>query len=207
MSHRQKQITMIGAGALVLILIYRWYQNQSAASGASVAAGQTATDAAGAQSDYAALAGQEQADVAGLQQQNAQLLSQEQSDVASLASQEQADVQGLSSNVTGLSSAVSTLTDQVSGVLGQVQSLAQQVAVGPGVTGNVAAVATGSTPVSRSGTITTHAGGPFFNWFKSIYGKAPPSVVSTTNPVYVAWTLGVPRATVKTQYPKAGGIL
>ena len=49
--------------------------------------------------------------------------------------------------------------------------------------------------------ITTHLGGPFYDWYKSIFGKAPPATVASNNPIYVAWTQGVKKATVKSNHP------
>lgn len=126
MSKRQRTILIIAGGALVLLLIYRWYQNQNQSSGASTASG-TSTGADPSSSDYASLAGQEQSDVANLQQQNAQLLSQEQSDVSSLGAdiqQGQATEQG---DVGGLTAGLSAVTSTLDQVVQQAQNAAQQV--------------------------------------------------------------------------------
>lgn len=72
MKQGQKRIMLIAGGALVLYLLYRYYQGQAANTNANQAGAP-----ADASAQYAALAGQEQSDVAALQQQ-------EQSDVANL---------------------------------------------------------------------------------------------------------------------------
>ena len=113
---------MIGGGALVLLLIYRWYHNQNQTAGST-----TATGVDPSSSDYASIAGQEQSDVANLQQQNAQLLNQEQSDVASLDAtiqQNQASEQG---DVSQLTAGLQAVTGALSSAVQQAQNVAQQV--------------------------------------------------------------------------------
>jgi hypothetical protein len=86
MKKHQKTI-VIGAGVAVLLyLLYRWYENRSAAS--STAAGEADTGTAGAYETEAA----EGADVS-------QLAGQEQSDVSALNAQETGDVSTLTTNL------------------------------------------------------------------------------------------------------------
>lgn len=161
MDKRQKQIALIAGGAILLYLVYRWYSSQSASS---TAAGTTAPDTSG--SDYAALAGQEQSDVAALQGQNSQEATQEASDVSGLA----AYIQALGSGLTGTEATVTALQ------------------------GTVAGLATGTTKApaaSKTATIATHPGGPFYKYYKQVTGKAPPARVSVTSFLYEAWKRGV----------------
>lgn len=43
------------------------------------------------------------------------------------------------------------------------------------------------------GTITTHVGGPFYNWYVQTYGYGPPATVNDQAARYLAWQQGIPR--------------
>lgn len=114
MNKRQKQIAIIAAAGLTLLLIYRWYQNRTSTAATGATAGTAAPDTSA--SDYAALAGQQQSDAAALQGQNTQLASQEQSDVAALnaallgqGAQEQSDAANLQGLISGLGAQLAAL--------------------------------------------------------------------------------------------------
>jgi hypothetical protein len=47
-------------------------------------------------------------------------------------------------------------------------------------------------------TITTHPGGPFYVWYVSVYGVAPPATVDSNAARYLAWTEGMPKALAAT---------
>jgi hypothetical protein len=53
------------------------------------------------------------------------------------------------------------------------------------------------TPAAQPDTITTHVGGPFYNWYKKVYGTAPPVTVSIHSERYIAWTKGTAAAIAK----------
>lgn len=119
MSPRQRQYAYIGAGVLVLLVLYRWYANRSA--GSSTAAGPVNQQDGTAGADYAQLAGQQQSDSAALS-------NQEQGDVQALQSNEQSDFADLSAAIGGVGADVSGLTSAYSGVAGQLDSLTGHVA-------------------------------------------------------------------------------
>jgi hypothetical protein len=190
----------LAVGAVVLIyLIYRWQSSSTAGtnSEADPNTGTTAGDAVGSTddgSDYASLAGQEQSDVAALQGQNTQTLGQEQSDVGTLGSdiaglgtQEQSDVGTLGSQITGLAATIPAAPD-----LSDIDT-------------QIAALSMGVTQLNRAqaATVTTHAGGPFYNYYKQVTGKAPPARVQASNFVYQAWKGGVKAAALKPAKPAA----
>lgn len=184
MSKQQKQIAIVAAGALVLLLVYRWYQGQSASS--TTTTGTAAPDTSG--SDFASLAGQEQSDVAGLQDQNSQLLGQEQSDVANL--------QGAISGLTAQEQS------DVSGLTGQVGSLSSAIEGTPDMSAEVAALAAGVQQLNRAQTATvqTHRGGAFYNYYVKVTGHAPPARVQMSSLVYQAWKQGI-KATALQAHP------
>lgn len=189
MDKKQKQIAIIAGAAIALYLIYRWYSNQSGSGTTSTSSGTTPSDQSAA--DYASLAGQEQSDAAALQGQNSTLMGQEQSDVAGLTSslgaygaQEQSDVSGLTGLISGLTSQVDSLT----GSVGDLQN-------------QVPAIAIGAKPVSRTSTITTHKGGSFYNYYKSVTGHAPPAHLNATNAVYQLWKAGAKASKVQHTKP------
>ena len=190
MNEKQKKYALIaGAGLLALFLIYRYY---SASKGNSTSAGGTGTVAAPdtSGSDYATMAGQEQGDVAALQ-------SQEQSDVAGLTSDVGAVQTGLS-NLTGQEQTdLGGVTSQVSGLAGQIQSMADLQST---LQGQVASIAVGTRTVSPA-TVATHKGGPFYNYYVRVTGKAPPRNISTGNFVYEAWKAGVSSAALAPKKP------
>lgn len=161
MNPKQKQIAMIAGGALVLILLYRWYtgSRNQAATGTSTPATDTAA------SDYASLAGQEQGDVAALQGQNADLLTQEQGDVS-----------GLTTAIGDLAGVVSSINDSITGQQSQIASIAAgQTKIDRALTA----------------TIGTKKGGAFYKYYVKVTGHAPPARVSASNFVYQAWKSGV----------------
>lgn len=41
--------------------------------------------------------------------------------------------------------------------------------------------------------VTTHPGGPFYEWYRSVYGYAPPATVDSNASRYLAWQQGIPR--------------
>ena len=47
-------------------------------------------------------------------------------------------------------------------------------------------------------TVATHPGGPFYVWYVSVYGYAPPATVSTNATRYLAWQQGVSKALAAT---------
>ena len=180
MNKRQKQIAAVAAGAVLLYLVYRWWQgSQGGASGATQ--GAVAPDTAA--SDYASLAGQEQADAAALQGQNTQLYSQEQSDIA-----------GLQGQISGFGGQISGFADQLDQLTGGQNTLQ----------GQIAALATGAQPVDRAqaASVQTHKGGPFYNYYVHTTGHAPPATVRSTNFVYQAWKSGV-RVTAAAAHPSS----
>lgn len=98
------------------------------------------------------------------------------------------------------------LTDQTSpgqAFLGEVQDVTGAfgaLGINLGVT-TPATNATGSTPAtagSGGGSITTHQGGPFYNFYVAVTGHAPPTTVSTSNLIYAAWKAGKTVAQAKT---------
>jgi hypothetical protein len=178
MSKQQKMIAMIAGGLVVAYLFYRYYQNNQTSSSTT---GATAPDTSSG--DYASLAGQEQSDVAALQGQNTQLASQEQSDVAGLGVQEQSDVSGLTAAMGGYS-------DQVQQILANEQAMTgAQSTIG----GQISALAAGVTQLNRQATqtIKTNRGGPFYDYYRKVTGKAPPARVSASSFIYQAWKAGV----------------
>jgi hypothetical protein len=179
LSKDQQKIALIGGGAVVLYLVYRWWSNNQ--SPASTAAGQTAPNTSGA--DYASLAGQEQSDVAGLQ-------NQEQSDVSALQAQEGSDVSGLTAGLQGVTDTLTGVGTQLGGVastLAGVSTTQQQQGQ------QIASIASGQQAIDRTihATIQTHAGGPFYSYYKTVTGKAPPATIAASNFVYQAWKNGV----------------
>jgi hypothetical protein len=188
MNKGQKQITYVAVGAVLLYLVYRWYQGQSGGS-TGATSGAVAPDTSA--SDYASLAGQEQGDVAGLQGQNSQLFSQEQSDVAGLTgqiaglgSQEQSDVTGLTGQIAGFS-------DQFTQLTGGQNTLQAEIA----------AIATGVQKINRAqtATIQTHRGGAFYNYYVKITGHAPPATVSANSFLWQAYKSGVKASALQKQ--------
>jgi len=180
---QKKTYAMIAGGLILAYLLYRWYSNNQTSSGAT---GAVAPDTASG--DYAALAGQEQADVAALQGQNSQLYSQEQSDIA-----------GLTGNVGTLTSTVGGLGDQFDKLTSTEQDLAgAQSTMG----GQISALSAGVAQLNRHETVATHRGGPFFNYYKRVTGKAPPRTVQASNFVYQAWKSGV-KATALNPHPSS----
>jgi hypothetical protein len=176
-SEKQKKYMLIGgAGLILLYLLWRYYQGNQASNTAST----TGTAAPTTASDYASLAGQEQADVAGLQ-----------SGIAGLQSQEQSDVGGLQTGIAGLTgqetSDVSGLTSTVAGLTGQLQNMAD---LQSSMQDQIAGIAIGTQPVSPA-AISTHKGGPFYNYYVKVTGRPPPASVQTSNFLYQAWKTGV----------------
>lgn len=123
MSPRQRQIAYIGAGVLVLAVLYRWMQSRGGSSAANTAPSPDGT----ASADYAQLAGQQQADSAALS-------NAEQSDFSGLQAGEQADFTDVtnqlgalaaleSADVGALSGQYSQVADQLGSVQGQVSEL------------------------------------------------------------------------------------
>lgn len=168
MNTKQKQIAMIAGGALVLILLYRWYQGRqtTAATGTATPATDTAA------SDYASLAGQEQGDVATLQNQNAGVLAQETGDVA-----------GLGAGLAALSAIVQNLAPpDLTPIENQINALA---------TGQ----AQMNRHLNQS--VATHPGGGFYKYYKMVTGHAPPAHVLTSNFIYQAWKGGVKATALK----------
>lgn len=45
--------------------------------------------------------------------------------------------------------------------------------------------------------VTTHAGGPFYVWYQSVYGYGPPATVDSNATRYLAWQQGVPKSLAK----------
>lgn len=170
----QQKIAIIAGGAILLYLLYRWYQGQQANSTAATGVGVPATDTAA--SDYASLAGQEQGDVASLQDQLSGLTGQESSDVAALQAQESGDVSGLTATIDQLGSYIQGLGSLVQGQNTQ-----------------IAGLATGEQAINRrlAQTVHTKPGGGFYKYYVKVTGKAPPATVSTTNFIYEAWKSGV----------------
>lgn len=170
MTAQQKKIALFAGGALILLLVYRWYtgqQNQTA-TGASTPATDTAA------SDYASLAGQEQGDVANLQQQ-------EQSDFGLLQNQEQTDV--------------GSITGALGDVTGQIGSIG---AIITGLGNQINEIASGQTAINRRDTITTNKGGAFYKYYVKVTGKTPPSTVSASDLIYQAWKAGVSATSLRT---------
>jgi hypothetical protein len=170
---KQKRYALIGgAGLLLLFLLYRYYSSRSGQSSSTAATGATAApDTSG--SDYATLAGQEQGDVAGLQSQEQSDAAAAQTGLSALTGQEGIDFSGVS--------------DQISGLTGQIQNLTD---LQSSLSSRVAGIAIGTTPVSQA-HISTHKGGPFYNYYVRVTGKAPPASVATSNFIYEAWKSGV----------------
>lgn len=206
----KNQKIALAVGAVILIyLVYRW-QTSSGSSATGTGTTGTGTTGAGSTtdmtgtgaSDYASLAGQEQSDVAALQSQNQQLQAQEQSDVAALQSsvtgasgQESSDVTGLQGTLSGINSQLSSLA----------QPAAQSQPDLSGIQSQISAIASGVQKINRqqSATVTTHVGGPFYNYYKQVTGKAPPARVQASNFIYQAWKAGVRAAALKPAQPAA----
>jgi hypothetical protein len=180
----QQKIAIVAGGAIILYLIWRWYQGQqqnaTAATGQSVPATDTAA------SDYASLAGQEQGDVATLQTQLSGLTGQEQSDVAAL----QGDISGLTGNIDTLGQFIQGL-----GTLTQTQS------------SEIAGIATGQQTINRrlTATVQPKRGGGFYQYYVKVTGHAPPATVSTSNFIYEAWKAGVKAARLAPSSSSATG--
>lgn len=198
----------LAVGAVVLIyLIYRWQTSSSTSSTTSDTTGTTAPDYIGTtdgttstddSGDYASLAGQEQSDVAGLQGDISTLTGQESSDVSGVSAQEQSDVAALSAQ-----------EQQDYGTLNSaLQTLASTPPPAPdlsSINSQIAALASGVNKLNRAeaATVTTHVGGPFYNYYKQVTGKAPPAKVQASNFVYQAWKSGVKAAALKPAQPAA----
>jgi hypothetical protein len=41
--------------------------------------------------------------------------------------------------------------------------------------------------------VTTHPGGPFYEWYRSVYGYGPPAQVNDQASRYLAWQQGMPK--------------
>ena len=209
----------LGGGVLALAVFYHFYKSYTAGNSAS----NTGAGSTGSAADYAALGTTEASDVAALQQQEqsdianltGQLGTQTaayQQGLAGLTAQEQADVAnlegGIQTNQATFASMLAPITGAIQGLEAQMNAASAGVAAPPSATGPTTAAGapkvTGVSVQQQTSYVTTHAGGPFYDWYKSIFNRPPPSQVSSTNPVYVAWTKGVAKATVKKQNP--GGI-
>jgi hypothetical protein len=46
--------------------------------------------------------------------------------------------------------------------------------------------------------VTTHKGGPFYDWYESVYGYAPPATVDSNAARYLAWQQGIPKSLAAT---------
>jgi hypothetical protein len=175
LTDKQKRYAVIGAGGLVLLyLLYRWYASRQASSTATTAAGTTAPDTSA--SDYASLAGQEQGDMASLQSQLAALAAQiPTGGGTSAADPGTSTVTPAGPDLTGITS-----------TLGDIQ-------------GQIAALSMGAQPASPSAVaaaITTHKGGPFYNYYVTVTGRPPPASVNTSNWIYQAWRQGIKPARI-----------
>lgn len=137
----------------------------------------------------------------------AESISQEVSDVTGLiTSLESAGLitaPSTSSNGSGSSSSGSSSSGSSSGNSSSSSGGSTSTATTPGATASTPATVP-TTNKATIPTITTHVGGQFYDWYKSIFGTAPPTTVAVNNPVYVDWTQGVAKATVKKLNP--GGI-
>jgi hypothetical protein len=190
---KQKKVALIAGGALVLFLLYR-YVSQSRQAAQSPTAGVPATDASS--SDYASLAGQEQSDAAALQGQNSQLSSEIDTINQWIASQKPPDT----TPAPDYSGQLSALHDELNALVaaGQVSHngdpglATQQPAAPPPPAPSTAS--TVKTITMLPATIATHVGGPFYDWYKNVYGRPPPAMVSPNAARYVAWTKGLGKA-------------
>jgi len=118
----------------------------------------------------------------------------------------------LNSGFTTLSTQISNgqgLTDDTSpgqSFLGEVQDVTGTFgALGISLGVSTPATAGSASSSSGAGTITTHEGGAFYNWYKSVTGKAPPATVPVTNLLYVAWKAGKTVAQGKDIYGTGSG--
>ena len=196
---KQKRVALIAGGALVLFLLYR-YVSQSRQAAQSPTAGVPATDASS--SDYASLAGQEQSDAAALQGQNSQLSSEIDTINQWIASQKTpAPADG---------SPISTLPGKIDPTDPRWQEILHLIGSGqvshngdPGLATQQPAAPPPPAPTTGTAvktitmlpaTIATHVGGPFYDWYKNVYGRPPPAMVSPNAARYVAWTKGLGKA-------------
>lgn len=182
----QKTAAAVAAGALVLYLLYRWYTNNQASSSTT---GAVAPDTSSG--DYASLAGQEQSDVAGLQGQITGLGAQ----IAGITPPGQSTQDQIDAALTGQT----TGSDPSDPTAGPTETATDAPfffppgSADPLAPSTVSSIASGHTSVNRAavGSIQTHKGGPFYNYYVKVTGKKPPATVRTSNFVYSAWKAGV----------------
>lgn len=144
MDKRQRTYVIVGAGALLLYLLYRHYVQANTAQTAASTSAMPADTTGAAQ--YAGLAGQEQSDIAGLQAQEqsdvqnlvstmGQNVADQQAGLTTLQGQEQTDNANLQGLISGLGSTIAGLGSQLAGVV---------------AAHNVPAAASGSSQTSRT---------------------------------------------------------
>lgn len=131
----RKQLLIIGAGSLVLLLLWRFY---SARSGGAQQGDPNAM--APSNPGYADLAGQ-------LQSAGAALQNQEQGDVQGLAATEAADIAELQASMATFAGQYSGLGDQLGGLGGRVDDLGGDIT---GITERINALAAGDSVASRT---------------------------------------------------------
>lgn len=141
----RKQVLIIGAGSLVLLLLYRWYASRS--TGQPAAAGDPAMS--GTNPGYSDLAGQ-------LQSAGAALQNQETTDVQGLAATEAADIADLNAQLGALTGAYSGLGSQLGTLQSHVDDLGAPVDVS-GITQQVNDLASGVTRANRTATRAAEA--------------------------------------------------
>lgn len=88
-----------------------------------------------------------------------------------------------------------TFLGEVQDVQGVVSALGLNLGVSAPAT---AAAASNGASGGGSGTITTHPGGAFYNFYEAVMGKAPPTTVNTSSLVYAAWKAGKTVSATKT---------
>ena len=197
---KQKRLALIGGGVLVLVLLYRWYASNRSAS-TSPSAGVPAPDS----SQYAALSGQEQSDAAALQGQNAQIASELQTindwiTAHSGTSSGDGTVSTPGGETPSIFRPGDPLYDEIQLLIAAGQAshngdpglATQQPAAPPPPAPTTTTVINKLTMLPAS--IATHVGGPFYTWYKNVYGQAPPAMVSPNAARYVAWTKGLGKA-------------
>ena len=197
MSKQQRTILIVAAGAVAVYVLYRWYSSRSGGGGQ---AGAPAGGTAGA--DYAQLAGQEQADT------------------AALANQEASDISNLGSEIAGINSGLAAAQGQEAADVAALTGEIAQAVTGPagpaGPAGAQGAPGTNAVAATHTGehkatTITTHTGGPFYNYYVKVTGHPPPlhltlmpgdMVFNTVNWVYENWKAGTPIRKMRSEWKK-----
>lgn len=185
----------IGAG--VLVFMY-WRSRQSSSS--------SSTDQVDPSNPLGLTYGQETADIAqGIDPNTGQTYAAEQSvgaagggGVSSGTSSD--DLSTIDSDLGIISSQLATLqggtglTDSTTPggtFLGEVQDVTGTFgALGINLGVTPATASSTSAGGGGAGTITTHPGGAFYNFYTSVMGKPPPQTLSTSNLIYSAWKAG-----------------